>query len=619
MTEGPKQVNMYGIRYFINGDLSDPYVKKLMVQARNDLRGMKDRNINDIDHIWMNKPKAYKIDSQFGIDSVYIDVPTFGEKIKRKVVLEEKKEKKDLNVYLTPAFEAYDSDWNQIGYVICSPGTWNAPYTLIVTDNVIPPDEDGVALAIAREAGVTVDPFYFPSWKDMWSRYWDVDPDDKPYEGILENKDVYTGYPVSGIYGGDIRVNLFEIASTFEEVFREMWDIEGFAYPEEVITQVGEWAGGDYLLSIVFQNQDAYGEDLDHCSCGDVCRSLRDMSGIYTLNDSFTSYLVFTGADDPISTTYFDGYSVDQQENRTDYIPMVHWLANCFGVGADWDDRFAEHKALHMHWYAETVEPGCPPNGTLTHPEAHAWGDAIAQDHVSISFEHSGIAYGTKSETYLSWNSYWANAYDINKYSCFFLERLWTNDYSVETTFHHMPDYGYQPYITPLPYPQADYPEYWDWYQTTESSSINLNIYKYWIAINGDKVLWKESLPIEDAWDGNWEWHVQDMYIRYFELDKTGDNFWVLLAIHNRPQDEDLGINRWIYHIYKSSSLELSEPVMFDNLQYSGPPEYYTHEIPNLVAPNSGPVYARGTFRLFQVTEDDEKIKITTKKCEYEI
>jgi len=44
MTEGPVQVNMYGIRYFINGDLSDPYVKKLMVQARNDLQGMKDRN-----------------------------------------------------------------------------------------------------------------------------------------------------------------------------------------------------------------------------------------------------------------------------------------------------------------------------------------------------------------------------------------------------------------------------------------------------------------------------------------------------------------------------------------------------------------------------------------------
>ena len=97
MTEGPVQVNMYGIRYFINGDLSDPYVKKLMVQARNDLQGMKDRNINDIDHIWLNKPKAYKIDSQFGIDSVYIDVP-YG---KEEVLIKRRIEKKEEEIITT--------------------------------------------------------------------------------------------------------------------------------------------------------------------------------------------------------------------------------------------------------------------------------------------------------------------------------------------------------------------------------------------------------------------------------------------------------------------------------------------------------------------------------------
>ena len=81
----PVQVNMYGIRYFIDGDLSDPLVKKLMVQARNDLQQMKGRNINNIGHTWLNKPNAYKIVSQFGIDSAYINVPVLvGEEHKKE-------------------------------------------------------------------------------------------------------------------------------------------------------------------------------------------------------------------------------------------------------------------------------------------------------------------------------------------------------------------------------------------------------------------------------------------------------------------------------------------------------------------------------------------------------
>ena len=83
MVEGPVQVNMYGIRYFIDGDLSDPLVKKLMVQARNELQQLKGRNINNIDHVWLDKPNAYRVDSKFGIDSAYITVPFGGEEHKK--------------------------------------------------------------------------------------------------------------------------------------------------------------------------------------------------------------------------------------------------------------------------------------------------------------------------------------------------------------------------------------------------------------------------------------------------------------------------------------------------------------------------------------------------------
>ena len=95
----PVQVNMYGIRYFIDGDLSDPHVKKLMVQARNDLQQMKGRNINNIPHIWLNKPNAYKIVSQFGIDSAYINVPTAEEK-----KLEEEKKGYKIKTWKTYTF-----------------------------------------------------------------------------------------------------------------------------------------------------------------------------------------------------------------------------------------------------------------------------------------------------------------------------------------------------------------------------------------------------------------------------------------------------------------------------------------------------------------------------------
>jgi len=138
----PVQVNMYGIRYFIDGDLSDPLVKKLMVQARNDLQQIKSRNINNIPHIWLNKPNAYKIVSQFGIDSAYIDVPAF----KAAEYKGEKEEvtKTEKEAYrFVPAicignpglgsYYTYDVDWQTESNIsVCAASNWDGIVDIII-------------------------------------------------------------------------------------------------------------------------------------------------------------------------------------------------------------------------------------------------------------------------------------------------------------------------------------------------------------------------------------------------------------------------------------------------------------------------------------------------------
>jgi len=188
MTEGPAQINMYGIRYFIDGNLSDSYVKKLMVQARNDLQQLKARNINNIDHIWLNKPKAYRVESRFGIDSAYIVVPKYRKGGLKEKVTERKKEKKDFEEYIiahevwimkNPGDIGY-SNATQVGYLLCEGGGWNPPYKFI--EPILKIDDDGTkhrnviypfaTKAIWEEAkinGVTVFPFFWNGWKGHWA------------------------------------------------------------------------------------------------------------------------------------------------------------------------------------------------------------------------------------------------------------------------------------------------------------------------------------------------------------------------------------------------------------------------------------------------------------------
>ena len=213
----PVQVNMYGIRYFIDGDLSDPLVKKLMVQARNDLQQMKDRNINNIPHIWLNKPNAYKIVSQFGIDSAYINVPVLvGEKHKKeKEVYKIEKEETYRFVpaiYINtpellllhaelPYYFGLTGRWHYISDVsVCSDGNWNGAFEVIKDSEMNGAGEPGT---VCKDGTKTDDLEVIACYN--WGNadfYWSWDCD---YDGLedtisqtLFNPAPYLGHSLNG-------------------------------------------------------------------------------------------------------------------------------------------------------------------------------------------------------------------------------------------------------------------------------------------------------------------------------------------------------------------------------------------------------------------------------------
>lgn len=307
MTEGPKQVNMYGIRYFINGDLSDPYVKKLMVQARNDLHGMKDRNINDIDHIWLNKPKHYKIVSQFGIDSVYINA-AYGYEKHLKIEWEEKKEKKEIEAGLYPAFEIFDSTHTKIGYMICLGNSFNPAYYLVETNNVIEVSADREDVFYAREEGITVDPFRFPLWK--WYHSDDFgNLEDRPFdEEVLQNKFICIK-PVNK----EVTIYI-DIACTFEELIFPNY--ENADYSEDVFP--GRSAPTLYWLPVWAGLADGQASD-DMWKCGAVWGSdIRYDGHHYSVKP--VDYCLVTKAGWTIADDYGDLPKILSTEFCTDQI-----------------------------------------------------------------------------------------------------------------------------------------------------------------------------------------------------------------------------------------------------------------------------------------------------------
>jgi len=203
-----------------------------MVQARNDLQGMKDRNINDIDHIWLNKPKAYKIDSQFGIDSVYIDVPYGKEEvlIKRRI---EKKEEEIITTFtycLLVEMKAINKQWYDSPecFAVFVPGIGHESIDSGISSAKTVPNLEffGYAFGMVENILFVHDPPGIvgqTTFRLKWCQDGALDPD-APYSKFIEQvKRVDQGF---WAYDGDW--DLEEVTACFSE--DNFWTYEDIEY-----------------------------------------------------------------------------------------------------------------------------------------------------------------------------------------------------------------------------------------------------------------------------------------------------------------------------------------------------------------------------------------------------
>ena len=653
----PVQVNMYGIRYFIDGDLSDPHVKKLMVQARNDLQQMKSRNINNIPHIWLNKPNAYKVVSQFGIDSAYINVPRVEEKIKRKVEFEEKKEKKEELVEYLMAFEAYNSSKQQIGYVVCESGTFEGPYTFLETDNVIPPHATREEVAVLREANpkITVDPMHWPTWK-----YYEQE---RQFDEIeLQDKEV------ARLYQGDEEIVYTDIACTFEQLIiapdywsaleintRTLnWEIPVGKYRVHRYAYVGEhngypywnvWSFGGAALAVgtgvnieksptqnYFMTTDSWDED-----SWDVPELSGD-GGAYGLVPVPSYEEVYNYRADHTDKIFFigPGHTADWYVGWPGGLPL--------GVEPSW-------------WFLHKTDIvyGDPEVGEFSSPEeAWAWADNkwdeaydsrdwladlqadLEEDYSSLdyywSYSNAYAWYRNEVDEHLSNKDSWGCAKDLDHYAwcCQSIVSIWDNETIKDFTSWPQDADGYD-YGTPIGSQINDsVPTSGD--QETETV-WNISWYRY-IEIMGPQGLERyfcykaENEPL-----GYWQTsdpekcgELIDAIVRYYQI---GEDLYYVAASIEVDHYYDHSLETVDYYCFRSSIAgDVNNPsdkrmvgtsLGLGNIGVlgTGIPIPY-HEIPDVFTVEDEKIYARGEFRLFK-RETFKKPTEEIKKYEYEI
>jgi len=611
MTEGPVQINMYGIRYFINGDLSDPYVKKLMVQARNDLQQMKNRNINNIPHTWLNKPNAYKIVSQFGIDSAYINVPFGGEQHK-KIEWEEKKERKDLEAGLYPAFEIFDSSKTKIGYAICLSGTFAPPYHLVITDNVIDAYITKEDLAIAREnnPAITVDPFYFPVWKYQYAGDYG-DPEARPFdEEVLKNKEIIrnsTSYP-----NKTEEIVYTDIACTFEELILINNNWPGDSTDSNIV-----WSDIDLFYLPVY----ALDEEDNHCIVyyGTIYSYNGNANYMYDEQYPLVTKTGWTNSD---SYSELDALSTHPYRGRDENVEYTGCFASAgFDEGA-WPLIAGGCTFVLPNPEDCDLAADCSSGCWDLVYETYCVPDLLDWQETGITIIINGLGSPNGSEWYYHWvndESYqeyyeteWgSNAYDINSYAAYF-------EYATEEVVRirdREPSADTRELFTGVniaPLAEEDF-----WATPVRLDPTDTTTYDYthhhYIEVNGPAG--KKTKTIHQANDAGTGISASDVNLRYYKLGE--ESYWVLgtLWLNNPEWDDD----QLLHIVYKSGQGFLEDTIFWDERKYSWGDVFYLYEIDeNLKAPNGGPVLADGSFRLIRV-EKETKYPDEIKKYEQQL
>lgn len=206
----PKLVNLYGVKYLIEGDVGSPECRRLMQEAFVDLTHLKENNVLELDHLRLEKPGKYLIDSQFGQDIVYMTIPFVEKRGRIELRTEVEKVKDTQEIDYIFALEAWDLvEDKQIGYVLCPDGFGGPRYELLVTDNVVLPIPDDFrnemgfpryyfdpgewaawyAAKQAENPKLTVYPFCYPDWKKLCNHW----VPETVFNGAYSGQMVYEG------------------------------------------------------------------------------------------------------------------------------------------------------------------------------------------------------------------------------------------------------------------------------------------------------------------------------------------------------------------------------------------------------------------------------------------
>ena len=616
MAEGPVQVNMYGIRYFIDGDLSDPLVKKLMVQARNELQQLKGRNINNINHVWLDKPNAYRVDSKFGIDSAFIDVPKKAERKYIKISHEIERPRKEINIEYIPAIEAYDFDKNQIGYVICESGTFEPKYTLLLTENVISPGLNGAGAAAVKAANpkITVDPFYWPSWK-----YFE---DTRPFvEDELQDKEVYRES------FGKEEIIYTDIACTFEELIITPDSVSGY----EVETYEINWLWEDYRYHCAIYEGKDEGFDFWHTyAMGTVWLAFeghnvanRPLQNFFMTTDEwdnvewdvpilpadgpsyglipvesyevkYNTSEVFTGnyladseVNDGITNWWMDlvwtkpgwgGY----EDNESYWAAKNAWIDNKFST-TDWPTVFAAH--LGDQW-TKLESPTEDLHGNFSADTYH-WNNII--DYQEIYQE-----------------DFYSCAKDLDNYS--WLIQSYGQKAGTALQQRALADYG--DYHSWPPY--FDYAMPCDtlitsaWAQAEDLDTIDIKNYFYelYLEVKGSHGLERFTIREEQGQDDAY-WSTHEVYQANVRHYKISDDLYFVGASADEYAWENRDLDNVKYCFFRSSVSGVNRFVITEFLLGDAPWGGYTvrhYEIPGILTPERKKVYGSGEFRLFRRT-----------------
>ena len=639
LQKGGAHFFLNGIRFRVFGDPTTEYCKNMMLVAQIDLQKLKDRSDESLTIIDHEVGPYFRVRSRNGQDEIYI-YPEVGAKervVEREIVIPEERE--EVKVEYLPAFEVYNESKEQIGYVICESGTFNAPYTLILTDNVIDPwvGRDEAEIVKAASPAITVDPFLWPMWKYWFTDYYG-EPELRPFDTeTLEDKEILRQ---SSLYPDkEVKVIYRDIACKFEELL-----IKDLEWPDQ--TYDLDYGYGEpylYWLPVYSGLPDgSVGDDM--WKCGAVWAAFVSYDGhiysyypdgyIRVTEAGWTNedgiYQILDGVESTKyerSSNYEDatGTLKVTDPNLSDYIPVPRtpvYSSDCKNwTGAWYDDE---------PYWAYATDP-------LTRPvvaygnwcdSQGCWDECyvIAMEFVNNTAVTPQSFPDTRSweyyiHNYVIYESYkqydlFGNAKDKTEYAGYF-QFLSTGIDTIKEmreTYDPRSDYFKQWNECKFPLGEAGctfadlrYPlsEELDDVQTVEY------YHKQYIEVNGAAGL-DEKLIYESA-DTGYGVRARDGNVRFYKLSE--DSYWVLAALWlvNPDWEQD----KLLYVTYRSDKGFLEDAEFLDERLYGLiSPDYifYLHEIDSgLVAPDGGKVLAQGAFRLIERTTKTKYFKTERK------